>query len=256
MMLMGLAKANMLKGDFKRLVGSLGYDGSKKSFDPKRFTPPTKNTQDFMQKWLQVALNVVLGINLSIDGKIGAITRQAIKRLQRQEGLTAHGYIDDRTLQVLELRTGVQAPRQMGHEAVPHLLRHPKRGIWKKEAKSAKGKKRATERGAGDKAAGPQGAAKDAVDPATSGILQTEAMDTVAEIAFDSDFVSETATELNRKDPAALRKEMDSWLRQAESAPDERPDWLQRAHDLARAHAESSASILRQQWWAAMEDDA
>ena len=251
MMLMGMARQDMLKGDFQRMLSSLGYDGSKRTLDPSRFRPPTDNTQDFMQKWVQVALNVLLGTKLKIDGKIGPITRQAIKRLQRQEGLTAHGYMDDRTLQVMEMRVGVKAPRHVEHEAIPHLLMLPRRGVWKPGKKDGKGRRKGGGRSDKDKKEEPDAD----VGPAKAGILQEEAMSAVAAVAFDEDFVSTSAERLGRKDKKALGAHMKTWLKEAESSEDT-PDWLQRARDLARAHQELSASILRQNWWSNAAEDA
>ena len=247
MMLVGLARQDMLKGDFKRMLGAMGYDGSKRQFDPTRFRPPTDNTQDFMQKWVQVALNVLLGTKLKIDGKLGPITRQAIKRLQRQEGITSHGYVDDRTLQVLELRVGVRAPRHVEHEAVPHLLMLPRRGVWKpkrRRDRPTRGKKQDEEGGEQQ----VEEALPVAEKPAKPGILQDEAMNAAAALAFDDGFVADAATELERKDKPALRKAMHAWFKEQQAA-EEPTEWLQRARDLARAHVEASASILRQSWW-------
>lgn len=271
MMLIGLARAEMLKGDYQRLLRSMGYDGSKKQFDPTRFKPPTDNTHAYTEKWVQVALNVILGLKMTVDGVTGPITRQAIKRFQRTEGLTAHGYIDDQTLQVLELRTGVQAPRQSGHEGVPSLLRWNRRGIWRPKDQQDRG-------GAKTKGEGKDGPEHDAaalspdgvdserdgeaevggksrsarkVKPAVAGILQTEAMHSVVAVAFDDAFVAEAALELGRPGKA-VRSDVDAWMNDQQQA-ENTPDWLQRAQDLARAHQELAASIVRQQWWATQE---
>lgn len=239
LMLMELARADILKGDFKKMLASLGYDGSKRTLDPSRFKPPGDTSQDMMQKWVQVAMNVVLGTKLSVDGRIGPITRQAIKRFQRQEGLASHGYIDDRTLQVLELRCGVSAPRGVQHEAIPSLLMFPRRGIWKRD-NDKKTKKKSDSK------------AQEPAAPAEPGILQDEAMKAVAALAFDDEFTADAATTLKRRDASKLNAEMHAWLRLHERAPDARPDWLQRAHDHARAHEERAASIVREQWWEGM----
>ncbi|GEM_PF-3517517 len=255
LMLMGLAKADMLKGDFKRMLSGLGYDSSRRTLNPTRFKPPTDNTQDFMPKWVQVALNVILGTNLSIDGKLGPVTRQAIKRFQRQEGITSHGYVDDLTMQVLELRVGVQAPRHINHEAIPHLLMLPRRGIWKPRHRD---KDRTKKRGKKEEE-GPEIADPDAevdTNRAHPGPLQTEAMRAVCGVAFDDEFIGDSAEELGRKDVKGLRQEIDGFVARNVLAPSQDvPDWLQRARDLARAHQEMAAGIIRRQWWSLQGGD-
>lgn len=251
-MLMGMARESLLKGDFKKMLSSLGYDGSKRTLDPSTFRPPTDATQGFMQKWVQVALNVLLGTKMRIDGKLGPISRQAIKRFQRQEGITATGFVDDLTLQVLELRVGVRAPRHVQHEPLPFLMMLPKRSIWKPASTRKKRRKNGAsvpDDTATDSRVAAAADEEVSIKRATPGVLQTEAMGAVAELAFDDDFVADAAAELGRKDNKKLRAEMNEWLRANDRDPENRPDWIQQVHDHARAHAERAASITRQHWW-------
>ncbi len=261
MMIVGLAKAEMLKGDYHKLLTQLGYDRTKKSLDPTRFKPPVDNTTGYMQKWVQIALNVVLGLNLTIDGVLGPVTRQAIKRLQRREGILTHGYVDDRTLQVLELRTGMRSPRQVEHEGVPWLMRMPRRGIWRpkgwqdKDEGKGKGKGKGKGGPENDQAGGLEAQVADPdaavdVEHATPGVLQDEAMQAVMASAFSDEFAAEAADELN-KPKKAIRKELDAWVQEQRGG--EAEDWLLRTRDLARAHPEMAAGIVRRQWWGTRE---
>ena len=169
-MLMELGKSELAKPDRKQMLGSLGYDGSKAALDPARNRSPVDNTYASFQKWIQAALNVVLGTNLKRDGVVGGLTRAVIRRFQREEGLTAHGYVDESTLQVLELRAGMAAPRSGRNEAIPHLLMLPRKGLWKPPSEYKKDRQRARQ-------AGPEPAAdqEDAAGEVSPGFQQREA---------------------------------------------------------------------------------
>ena len=246
-LLMELGKSELAKPDRKQMLSGLGYDGSKAALDPARNRAPVDNTQGSFQKWVQAALNVVLGTKLRRDGVIRAITRAAIKRFQRREGITAHGYVDETTLQVLELRVGMEAPRSARHEALPHLLMLPRKGLWKPPSEWEKDKKKKD-----IKQDGPEHAAAQAETPAkiTPGFQQREAEAAVAATAFDEDFVARAMPFQSTQDPAQAHEAMTQWLDQAYGQPEQdSPDWLQKVRLKARGEAVEAASIIRRQWW-------
>ena len=253
-MLMELGKSELAKPDRKQMLSSLGYDGSKAALDPARNRSPVDNTHGSFQKWVQAALNVVLGTNLRRDGVVRGITRAAIKRFQRHEGLTAHGYIDETTLQVLELRVGMQAPRSARFEALPHLLRLPRKGLWKPPSEQKKD-------GKNSRKGGPEPAMDEAEAPGrvSPGFQQREAEAAVAAVAFDEEFVARAASQRGTADPASLHDEMTQWLDQAYGQTEQdSPHWLQRVRLKARGEQVEAASIIRRQWWQEhiAEDDA
>lgn len=57
-------------------------------------------------RWLQQALNRVLGLSLSVDGAIGPQTRAAIRRFQSQQGLVADGIVGPLTEAALRRAIG------------------------------------------------------------------------------------------------------------------------------------------------------
>jgi hypothetical protein len=202
------------------------------------------NTHVSFQKWIQAALNVVLGTNLRRDGVVRGVTRAVIRRFQLHEGLTAHGYIDEATLQVLELRVGMEAPRSARHEALPHLLRLPRKGVWKPPGRNKGGK------GDKSKPAATEPEAGGLTGKVAPGIQQREAEAAVAAVAFDDEYVAMAAEERSAQDLAGLRGEMSQWLEQAYGLPEEdSPGWLARVRIRARGEQAEAASIVRRQWW-------
>ena len=105
-----------------------------------------------LQRWVQAAINLVLGTKLPLDGRMTPVVREALRRFQRQEGLQTHGAADEKTLQVLELRTGAQRPRGAGHEDVRSLLILPNRVLWMPKPGSPSGDKGKDGREAGEAA--------------------------------------------------------------------------------------------------------
>jgi hypothetical protein len=57
-------------------------------------------------RWSQDALNRALGLELETSGLLNAPTRSAIRTLQRQAGLPAHGQLDRATASALRQRAG------------------------------------------------------------------------------------------------------------------------------------------------------
>jgi hypothetical protein len=56
-------------------------------------------------KWVQATLNQALGLKLDVDGKIGPMTRSAIRSFQRQNGLDADGIVGSKTEAALNAAT-------------------------------------------------------------------------------------------------------------------------------------------------------
>ncbi len=262
-MLHELGKQGLLKGDLHRSLQASGVKEGIGAMQPDRFRPPIDHSQSAMQKWVQAALNVILGTRLKLDGSIGPVTRQALRRFQQQEGLTPHGYADEATLQALELRVGVACPRGGSHEPVPSLLVLPMRGVWMPKPKGQGGKERKTAGEATSEAGAREGAREQPADaPSTApgamveDPVQREALGAVRALAFADGFVGRALEYLHEGevDPAAtagMRGEMERWLHERLQTPHERqPEWVQRMRSEARANSSAAASTLRQRWWA------
>lgn len=265
-MLLELGRQGLLKGDLHRSLQASGVKEGIAALKPDRFKPPVDNSQTGMQKWVQAALNVILGTNLKLDGNLGPVTRQALRRFQRQEGLTAHGYADEATLQALELRVGVACPRGgNGHEPIPRLLILQNRNLWMPKPRGQGGKERRDGQDgpgaagseadvqAGNEATTAAPQSPEAADPT----MQREALGAVRALAFSDGFAQRAHEYLhdaeNQADAAALgelRGGMERWLdRQLVAKGDEAPDWLRSVRSQARFEAPSAASLLRRTWW-------
>ena len=59
-----------------------------------------RNSPEYI-RWLQTSLNSTLGLNLKVDGIMGAHTRSAIRSFQQQQGLVADGIVGPRTAAAL-----------------------------------------------------------------------------------------------------------------------------------------------------------
>jgi outer membrane protein OmpA-like peptidoglycan-associated protein len=81
--------------------------------------PGTTRTANI--RWLQSALNRVLGLRLAVDGIAGPQTRSAIRSLQRRQGLTVDGIAGPRTFAALHALLGSQraAPPASGGGTCP-----------------------------------------------------------------------------------------------------------------------------------------
>lgn len=259
-MLLELGRQGVLKGDLHRSLQASGVKEGIGAMRPDRFRPAMDASQTAMQKWVQAALNVVLGTRLKLDGNIGPVSRQALRRFQQQEGLTAHGYADEATLQALELRVGLSCPRGGFHEPVPSLLVLPMRGVWMPKPKGQKPKERGAEAGEREAAQGPAAGATAAAsqEQAQRGpeaevrddVVQREALGAVRAMAFTDGFVERAAEWLEREDQPVVRAEMDRWLDRNLGTPaDKAPDWLREVRGSARGNAASAASALRRSWW-------
>ncbi len=281
-MLLELGRQGMLKGDLHRNLQASGVREGVGALRPDRFRPAMDTTQTAMQKWVQAALNVVTGLSLKLDGNLGPISRTALRRFQRQEGIPAHGYADEKTLQILELRVGVSCPRGGHHEAVPALLRLPMRNVWMPRPKGQKGK----ERGEKDdelpppaegmelarRIVEPQGGQRRATataasyaDPAAregafspdDDAVFRESLGSMRSLAFSPGFAERAAEQLAQADGGALQAEMSRWLDQQMIVPDAAaPAWLRTMRSDLRVNPGEAASLLRRAWWACHIGDA
>ena len=68
----------------------------------------TRNSPDYI-KWLQTSLNQVLGLRLATDGRIGPLTRSAIRSFQMKNGLVADGIAGAKTEAALKAAVGFPA---------------------------------------------------------------------------------------------------------------------------------------------------
>jgi outer membrane protein OmpA-like peptidoglycan-associated protein len=60
-------------------------------------TPPTNRSSSDYIRWVQNALNLVMRLGLTVDGKMGPQTKSAIKRFQQQQRLVADGIFGPKT---------------------------------------------------------------------------------------------------------------------------------------------------------------
>jgi hypothetical protein len=93
-------------------LSALGYDLGHAAAAPKGQTPigefaPAR----LLERWVQAALTVILGVRLPLTGLWGESTRMALLQFQKAMGLPVHGHLDTATLQALEQAVGLPAPR-------------------------------------------------------------------------------------------------------------------------------------------------
>jgi hypothetical protein len=93
-------------------LSALGYDLGQAAAAPKSQTPigefaPAR----LLERWVQAALTVILGVRLPLTGLWGESTRAALLQFQKSMGLAVHGHLDAATLKALEQAVGLPAPR-------------------------------------------------------------------------------------------------------------------------------------------------
>ena len=69
-------------------------------------------------RWVQEALNRILGLRLTVDGVAGPATRSAIRKFQQQKGLTADGIVGPQT-QAAMMAAGAAAPGSVAPKVAP-----------------------------------------------------------------------------------------------------------------------------------------
>ncbi|HAN32861.1 MAG TPA: hypothetical protein DCQ06_14800 [Myxococcales bacterium] len=246
-----LKRDKVLPKNIKAMAGEMGYQRGRKVMQPGRQVPGPRPGEKNLVRWLKAALSSILGVSTDASSSMNRMTRAALKAFQRKEGLSAHGFADERTLQVLELRTGLDAPRNVGHEAVPALIIVPLKKPW--HPKKPKGED-ADDPTSGQNADDPrvaeaqQAATQAAQTQATPGPIQKEAIDAAAAVAFDNEFAQLAAERLHELDPKETQKAMHRWWSEHLDAP-VRPRWVDLVQDEARALQSQAASRLRRRWW-------
>ena len=201
---------------------------------PDAFKPRLPDGAQMMEKWLQAALNVVLGLKLPLDGLLKGETRLALMRFQKEAGLAAHGYLDEKTLRALEVWLGVTAPRDGRRGGLSRL--------WQEDRRPAASPPLPPNKPLRDDAAPvlPQG------PNAAQALLQRQAELAVEQEAFERSFVHDELTRLGRHGDAALHAEMQAWLGRARQG--QGPAWWVAAQEAARLRPDEAVAALRGAW--------
>ncbi len=191
-----------------------------------------------LEKWVQAALNVALGMKLPVDGVLKGETRLALMRFQKEAGLTAHGYLDEKTLQALEQWVGAHAPREGRHGGLSRLWQVGDRPAERLPPPPEKPKR-------------PEGlTVQQERAQAAQKLLQREAELAVEHEAFARDFVEEQMERLGRQGAAALHAEMQAWLEAARRTARDgnAPEWLSKVETAARSRPQEATAALRAAW--------
>lgn len=217
--------------------------------DSRRFVSParpgqTDNRHRVLDKWVQAALNVVLQLRLPVDGTWHELTRAGLERFQREQGLPAHGFLDDRTLRALEERVGMRAPRDGRLGGLPRLWQQDRR---EQERWRARG---TTPPDAPNKRS--ESNAPKTVDEQrrqAQQLLEREAVAAVVHEAFDRDWVREQAPEGH---DAAVHAQMLAWYVAGQTAATEGkpPKWLSGLPAEVGKSPERAVEQLRSAWLA------
>ena len=249
-----LKRDKVLPKSLTKMAAEMGYHRGRAAMQPSRHAPGPKPGEKHFVRWLKAALSSILGLPVDASRQMNRATRAALKAFQRKEGLTAHGFADERTLQVLELRTGLHAPRNVGHEGIPVLLLVPLKKPWQPKKKGKGDGEDDPSKGASETTEDPRVeeaekvAKKAGKKKATPGALQQEAMEAVAAVAFDGPFAKLAAERQGDKDWEKTQKAMRLWWDEHLDAP-VKPRWVELVRDEARALQTQAASRLRRRWW-------
>ena len=83
---------------FEKEMQDLGLRGFESTqYEVVLGTPPTNRSSSDYIRWVQNALNRVMGLRLTVDGKMGPQTQSAIKRFQQQQRLVADSIVGPKT---------------------------------------------------------------------------------------------------------------------------------------------------------------
>ncbi len=244
-----LAKAQQQSGA-KGQAQALKYADQKKVVSPAGHKPDGPKAQKHVEKWVQAALNVVLGIKLKVDGVLTGAARTALLRFQHENALPATGLIDERTLQALEKRVGLKAPREGEQHEMPAWFRNLARGKRSDKLQKPDKKKDPDVDGQAVVAQQAETAVENAQAPQRTltpeAILQQEAIQSVATLAFERDFVEQQLERTQKTGDAALHNGMLTWFAQAQTAAN--APWLAKVNDKARLEPDVAVAAIRAAW--------
>ena len=230
LMMAELAKAG-LKHPSQQLVKSMTYAATKRLIEPAK-AAATDSRHRIMEKWVQAALNVALGLRLKPDGQWGGDTRAAIMRFQREEGLHAHGFLDDKTLQALEERVGMRAPREGRLQGAPRL--------WQQDrAEQTRWQQRPGQ---------PPEKPPQPPQVRATEVLGREAFSAAVQVAFAREWIGEHLEKQGKPGrEVAVQAEMTAWVQQEQAAA-EPPAWLLEVRKSAQERPNEATERLRQAW--------
>ncbi len=253
------------------------YAVGKAVLAPQAIRPKTDDPGKKMQRWVQAALMVALGIKLPLHGVIDGLTRAALLRFQKMAGIGQSGAVDDATIRSLEEAVGVQAPHRTASAQPPDNIlmrvRRAKGGRPKEEsddkageqlhvAEDAQAERHSFEDIGGENKygeadahelrpgqAGASGERKfDPAQLAMQRFLHAEAMQAVLALAFDRTWVRDELDRLGRQGDAALFSEMLRWFEQARTGDTPAPAWMQEVAKSAQHQQSDAVARVRKAW--------
>lgn len=256
------------------------YAIGRQAFSPQAIRPRVDDPHKRMQRWIQAALMVVLGVKLPLHGVIDGQTRAALLQFQKMAGISQSGAADSRTIEALQEAVGLPAPTA-GNSAQPadnnNVL------VRVRKAKGGKGGGTGEEKGAAE-VDGPEGQGEErhsfedsqgqhhygeadahtlwtqqqapaakALDPAQLAMqrfLHAEAVHAVMALAFARDFVRQEADRLGRPAESAIFAEMLHFWEQARLPAAEPPAWMTEIAKLAADKQDHAVAKARAAWQA------
>ncbi|MSQ81615.1 MAG: hypothetical protein EXR77_01695 [Myxococcales bacterium] len=269
-MLLLLAKGGAEQKQAEDLLPT--YAIGKQVLSPQTIRPKQDDPNKKLQRWVQAALMVVLGVKLPLHGVIDAQTRAALLRFQKTAGLATSGAVDGATLAALESAVGTPAPHRGASAPAPDAIAIPiraaKGGATKDDDNGDKVERTAQDQAerhsfedtGGDTKYGEADAhelrpaviaGKAKHDPqqlVMQRFLHTEAMQAVMALAFDRQWVNDELDRTGRSGDAALFSEMLRWWERSRSVDGAPPSWMQDVTKLADQHQTEAVAKVRQAW--------
>ncbi|MBM4342672.1 MAG: peptidoglycan-binding protein [Deltaproteobacteria bacterium] len=255
------------------------YAVGKAVLSPQAIRPKVDDPAKKLQRWVQAALMVALGVQLPLHGVIDGLTRAALLRFQKMAGIGQSGAVDDATLRALEEAVGVPAPHRGSSPQPPDNLlarvRRAKGGSPKGEtddkatehthvAEDLQAERHSFEDTGEDNKYGeadahelrpgqPGRGGAHALDPtrvAMQRFLHAEAMQAVMALAFERQWVHDELDRLGRQGDGALFSEMLRWWETARGGDSQPPAWMQEAAKLAQHQQAEAVARVRKAWQA------